>query len=159
MELRGQTFQRIDIIVTNWMAAKGLFLLRVSIGLIFFWFGILKYFNGLSPAEDIAVRTIDVLSFNLLSDNLILYTLATWEVLIGVGLLFNLFLRETLLLLYLQMIGTFTPSFLFPSEVFNIFPYSLTLEGQYIIKNLVIVSAGIVLGATVRGAKIQTQNN
>ena len=159
MKLRGQTFQRIDIIVTNWMAAKGLVLLRISIGLIFFWFGILKYFSGLSPAEDIAVRTIDVLTFNLLSDNLILYILATWEILIGVGLLFNLFLRETLLLLYLQMLGTFTPLFLFPSEVFNIFPYSLTLEGQYIIKNLVIIAAGIVLGATVRGAGIQTQKN
>jgi len=157
MKPRGQTFQKIDINVTNFMAAKGLVLLRISIGLIFFWFGILKYFNGLSPAEDIAVRTINVISFNLLSDNLILYILATWEVLIGIGLLLNLFLRVTLLLLYLQMIGTFAPLFLFPSEVFNIFPYSLTLEGQYIIKNLVIVAAGIVLGATVRGASIQTQ--
>ena len=157
MKPRGQTFQKIDINVTNFMAAKGLVLLRISIGLIFFWFGILKYFNGLSPAEDIAVRTINVISFNLLSDNLILYILATWEVLIGIGLLLNLFLRVTLLFLYLQMIGTFAPLFLFPSEVFNIFPYSLTLEGQYIIKNLVIVAAGIVLGATVRGASIQTQ--
>lgn len=159
MNLRGQTFQKIDIIVTDWMAGNGLVFLRVSIGIIFFWFGILKYFNGLSPAGDIAVRTIDVLTFNLLSDKLILYILATWEVLIGVGLLFNLFLREILLLLFLQMIGTFTPVFLFPSEVFNIFPYSLTLEGQYIIKNLIIVSAGIVLGATVRGGRIQTQKS
>jgi len=55
------------------------------------------------------------------------------------------------------MIGTFTPLFLFPSEVFHIFPVSFTLEGQYIVKNIVIVSAGIVLGATVRGVKIETK--
>ncbi|MEE4178288.1 MAG: DoxX family membrane protein [Bacteroides sp.] len=159
MSLRGQTFQKVDVAVTNWMADNGLFLLRISIGIIFFWFGALKFFDGLSPAEDIAVKTIDVLTFNLLPENLILYILATWEVLIGIGLLFNLFLRETLLLLYLQMLGTFTPVFLFPSEVFHIFPYSLTLEGQYIIKNLVVVSAGIVLGATVRGARIQKNSH
>jgi hypothetical protein len=63
-------------------------------------------------------------------------------------------MRETLLLLFLQMLGTFTPFFLFANELFHIFPYSLTLEGQYIIKNIVIVSAGIALGATVRGANL-----
>jgi len=52
------------------------------------------------------------------------------------------------------MIGTFTPVFLFPEEVFSTFPFALTLKGQYIIKNLVIMSAGIVIGATVRGGKL-----
>ncbi len=59
-------------------------------------------------------------------------------------------MRTTLLLLFLQMLGTMTPIFLFPAEVFTEIPYAPTLEGQYIIKNLVIISAGIVLGATVR---------
>jgi len=158
MKLRGKTFHKIDKKTTAWMAANGILMLRISIGLIFFWFGILKFFSGLSPAEDLAVKTIQILSFNLFSDSIILYGLATWETLIGIGLLFNLFLRETLLLLYLQIIGTFAPLFLFPSEVFNIFPYSLTLEGQYIIKNIIIASAGIVIGSTVRGGKIQTQD-
>jgi uncharacterized membrane protein YkgB len=147
-------FQKIDIMLTRWMAARGLIFLRVSIGVIFFWFGMLKFFDGLSPAQDIAIETIAVLTFRLVPDQIIIYGLATWEVLIGIGLLFNVFLRETLLLLYLQMIGTFTPIFLFPDQVFHVFPFSLTLEGQYIIKNLVIVSSGIVLGATVRGGKI-----
>jgi uncharacterized membrane protein YphA (DoxX/SURF4 family) len=159
MKLSKQTFHKTDKIVTNWMAANGIALLRISIGFIFFWFGILKYFNGLSPAADIAVKTIKTLSFGQLSDNLILFVLATWEVLIGLGFLLNIFLRAALLLLFLQMIGTFTPLFLFPSEVFNIFPYSLTIEGQYIVKNIVIVTAGIVLGATVRGGKIQNPKN
>ncbi len=156
MNFRGKTFERVDAAVIKWMAKHGLFLLRISIGIIFLWFGALKYFEGMSPAEDLAIKTISTLSFNLIPTKIIIYGLATWEVLIGIGLLFNLFMRETLLLLYLQMLGTFSPIFLFPGEVFHIFPISLTLEGQYIVKNIVIISAGIVLGSTVRGGKIVT---
>lgn len=156
MNLRNRTFHKIDIRVTGWMAANGLRLLRWSIGIIFLWFGALKFFKGMSPAEELAIITIHELSFGLLPEGFIIYGLAGWEVLIGAGLLFNLFMRETLLLLFLQMLGTFSPVFLYPEKVFAIFPFSLTLEGQYIIKNLVIVSAGIVLGATVRGGKIES---
>jgi len=147
-------FYKIDIAITDWMASNGLPLLRFSIGIIFLWFGGLKYFKGLSPAEDISIDTIRTITFGRVSDNIIRYGLATWEVLIGLGLIFKIYLRQTLLLLYLQMIGTFLPVFLFPEQVFNIFPYSLTLEGQYIVKNLVVLSAGIVLGATVRGGRL-----
>jgi hypothetical protein len=63
-------------------------------------------------------------------------------------------MRVTLLLLFLQMLGTLTPVFLFPNEVFVRIPYAPTLEGQYIIKNAVLISAGIVLGATVRGGRL-----
>lgn len=154
MNLRGKTFHTIDIAVTRWMSAKGLVLLRLSIGIVFFWFGFLKYFEGLSPAEDIAVRTVSTMSFGLLGDKLILYGLATWEVMIGIGLIFKIFMRVTLFLLYLQMLGTFMPIFLFPEEVFHLFPISFTLEGQYIIKNIVLLSAGIVIGATVRGGTL-----
>jgi uncharacterized membrane protein YkgB len=152
---KGETFDKIDIAITSWMAATGLKFLRISIGLIFIWFGALKYFPNLSPAEDLAINTFNLLTFNIFPANVIAFIIATWEVLIGIGLLFNLYLRATLLLLYLQMIGTFAPVFLFPSEVFTIFPYGLTLEGQYIIKNLVVISAGIVLGTTVRGGRIK----
>lgn len=151
MNLRGKTFQRVDNVVTHWMAKNGLKLIRWSIGIIFLWFGLLKYFNGLSPAEDIATRTIRTLTFGVVSDQLILYGLATWEVIIGIGLLFNVMMREILLLLLLQMLGTFAPVFLFKDEIFHVFPIALTLEGQYIIKNIVIVSAAIALGASVRG--------
>ncbi len=148
--LKNKTIDRIDRKVTRWMAAHGIKLLRISVGIVFFWFGILKFFEGASPAADFAVRTINVLTFNSLSEKFILYGLSTWEVLIGLGLLFNIFIRETLLLLFLQMLGTFTPLFLFTSELFRVFPVSLTIEGQYIVKNIVIISAGIVIGSTVR---------
>jgi uncharacterized membrane protein YkgB len=156
MALKGKRFQKADVAITGWMASRGINLLRISLGLIFFWFGMLKFFAGLSPAEALATQTIDMLTFGLIGADLVRYGLAAWEVMIGVGLIFRILLRETLLLMFLQMLGTMTPIFLLPDEVFNIFPYALTLEGQYIFKNLVVISAGIVIGATVRGGGITT---
>ena len=150
----GWRFQRTDMSITRWMASNGIGILRISMGIIFFWFGMLKYFEGLSPAESLAIRTIDILSFGTIGPDIVRYGLATWEVLIGIGLIFKLFLRETLLLMFVQMLGTLTPILLLPEEVFSVFPYGLTLEGQYIIKNLVIIAAGMVIGATVRGGRI-----
>jgi hypothetical protein len=86
--------------------------------------------------------------------NLSLPVLAAWESLIGLGLITGLSMRATLLLLALQMLGTVTPLVLFPSEAFIHFPYAPTLEGQYIFKNVVLVSAALVIGATVRGGNM-----
>lgn len=149
-------FEKAEMAITGWMAKNGLMLLRISIGIIFFWFGILKFFEGMSPAEDLAIKTIDKLTFNLLPDKVIIYGLAAWEVLIGIGLIINRFMKATLLLLFLQMLGTFTPLFLFPQEVFYIFPVSLTLEGQYIVKNIILISGAIVLGANIRRDRVVT---
>ncbi|SMO54291.1 Uncharacterized membrane protein YkgB [Saccharicrinis carchari] len=148
--LRGAWFDKTDLIITQWMARYGYRLMSVSIGIVFVWFGFLKFFPGLSPAQDLAIRTITLMSFGLIPDFLIINGLAFWEVLIGVGLISGRFMRETLLLLFLQMAGTFAPVFLFTDEVFTRVPYAPTLEGQYIIKNLVLISAGIVLGGKLR---------
>ena len=137
---------KIDPVITKWMSRNGDMLVRISIGICFFWFGILKFFPGLSPAQDLAINTITLLSFGLIPDDIIINGLAIWEVLIGIGLILGKFTRVTLLLLFLQMLGTFAPIFLFPDLVFTHFPYALTIEGQYIIKDLVLVSAGIVIG-------------
>ncbi len=152
-------FNIVDIKLTEFMAKYGLQLLRVSIGIIFFWFGILKFFPGLSPAQDLAIRTIDIIAFGLIPQNISIIILAFWEVLIGIGLFWGKFMRFILFLLFLQMIGTFTPILFFPNEVFSRIPYAPTLEGQYIIKNLILISAGIVLGTTVRGGKIIFSEN
>jgi uncharacterized membrane protein YphA (DoxX/SURF4 family) len=145
----------IDIRLTNWMAQNGVRLLRISLGIVFFWFGVLKLFNSLSPAEDLAARTIAILTFGLMPASVSVLILAAWECLIGLGLIFGVFMRATLFLLWLQMLGTITPIFFFPHEVFAHIPYAPTLEGQYIIKNIVLVSAGIVIGATVRGGRLE----
>lgn len=151
---RQKIIRKYDEPITKWMANKSNFLLRISVGIVFLWFGVLKFFPGLSPAQELAIETIDVLTFGLLEQNFIIYTLAIWETLIGIGLIFNIYLRETLALLFLQMVGTITPIFIFPGEVFTQVPYGLTLEGQYIIKNIVVISAAISIGATVRGGRM-----
>ena len=147
-------YERADERVTKFMARRGVTLLRVSLGIVFLWFGALKFFPGLSPAQGLATRTIEVLTFGFVPPQVSIYVLALWECLIGVGLISNLFIRLTLLLLFVQMIGTVTPVFLFPAEVFTAVPFAPSLEGQYIIKNVVLVSAGIVIGASVRGGRV-----
>jgi uncharacterized membrane protein YphA (DoxX/SURF4 family) len=157
MDTARKIFDRTDTILTRAMARFGLTLLRWSVGLVFLWFGILKFFPGMSPAQELATKTISLLTFGRVPPSTSIWILALWETLIGVGLLFNLFMRGTLLLLFLQMLGTITPLFLFPAEAFTQIPYAPTLEGQYIIKNLVLISAGIVLGATVRGGGLVSE--
>ncbi len=136
------------------MADYGVRLLRISLGIVFLWFGVLKFFPGFSPASDLVAQTIHSLTFGLIPPKIALLVIATWESLIGLGLILGLFLRATLLLLWVQMLGTITPLFLFPDLAFTRIPYAPTLEGQYIIKNIVLISAGLVIGATVRGGRM-----
>lgn len=147
-------FNTADARITGWMARHGVPLLRVSLGAVFLWFGVLKFFPGLSPAQDLAARTVRELTLGFVQPNIAIPVLAAWECLIGIGLLANVAMRATLLLLLVQMAGTLTPIVFFPHEVFTRIPYAPTLEGQYIIKNAVLISAAIVLGATVRGGRL-----
>ena len=144
-------FDKVDRTLTKWMGVNGLVILRVSLGIVFFWFGALKFFPGLSPAENLVRNTV-----YFINPDIFITILAAWETIIGIGLITGKYMRITLLLLFLQMPGTALPLIILPDVVWNNFPYGLTLEGQYIIKNLVLIGAGLVLGATVRGGKIST---
>lgn len=144
-----ERFDLIDRVIVGWMAAHGLTIMRVGLGIIFLWFGVLKLFPGLSPAEGLVRNTV-----YFVDPDLFLPVLAVWEALIGLGLIFGRFMRTTLLLLFLQMPGTALPLLVLPEVVWTQFPYGLTLEGQYIIKNLVLIGAALVLGATVRGGRL-----
>ena len=114
--------------------------LAISIGIVYLWFGLLKFFPHLSPAEDLAKNTIDILDFGLIPSNVSIILLAIWESGIGLLLIFNLFRRLALGLAIVHIVLTFTPMFFFPEQVFNEGPFNLTLLGQYIIKNIVIFS-------------------
>jgi uncharacterized membrane protein YkgB len=144
----------LDTAVTRWMALRGVTLLRISLGIVYLWFGGLKFLPHHSPAEDLAARTIDALTFGNMPAFVSLPVLAAWECLIGVGLLSGFMKRAVLLLMLMHMAGTLTPLYFFPAEVFNTFPNVPTLEGQYILKNLVLISAALVIGATVRGGQL-----
>jgi uncharacterized membrane protein YphA (DoxX/SURF4 family) len=146
-----QSLDRVDARITAVLARTGVPALRLGLGVVFLWFGVLKFIPDLSPAADIATRTIGRLTFGAVGPDLSLPILAAWEALIGIGLLTGRYLRGTLLLLALQMAGALTPLILFPGETFTRFPIAPTLEGQYIIKNVVLIGAAMVVGSTVRG--------
>jgi uncharacterized membrane protein YkgB len=149
-------FDRIDVRITRWMARYSLDILRFGLGVIFVWFGALKFFPGLSPAEELVRNTI-----YFFDPDFFLPILAAWEVLIGIGFLSGFFTnklqRLTILLLFLQIPGTALPLVLLPEVCWTSFPFVLTLEGQYIFKNLVIIGSALVLGATVRGGGVVSE--
>lgn len=138
-------FERLDITIAGWMNRNGMKVLRIGLGIVFFWFGMLKFFPGASPAEELVRNTV-----YFVDPDWFIPVLALWETVIGLGLIFGVYMRFTLLLLFLQMPGTALPIVVMPEVVWNSFPFVLTLEGQYIIKNLVLIGAGFVLGGTVR---------
>ena len=125
-------------------------MLRVGLGVVFSWFGVLKFFSELSPAEELVRATV-----YFVDPDFFIPILAVWETLIGLGLLTGKAMRLTLLLLFLQMPGTALPLLVLPDVVWTAFPYGLTLEGQYIIKNLVLIGAGLVLGSHVRDKSLE----
>lgn len=143
------TVDQLDQRITSWMARYGIVIMRIGLGVVFFWFGILKLFPGMSPAEDLVRNTI-----YFVDPDLFMPVLAIWEALIGIGLITGKYMRATLLLLFMQMPGTALPLVLLPEVVWTAFPYGLTLEGQYIVKNLVLIGAGLVIGGTVRGGRL-----
>jgi uncharacterized membrane protein YkgB len=143
----------------DWKARNGIKILRVSLGIVFFWFGFVKFFPNLSLAEAIASKTISALSDGWINKNISMPILAIWECAIGIGLLSGKYMKITLALLYLQMIGTLTPLLIFRNETWSGVFLVPTLLGQYIIKNVVLISAGIVIGATTNGGALISNPN
>lgn len=115
--------------------------LRVALGLIFLWFGVLKLF-GTSPVTTILKQTfpfMPVLPFA--------FGLGIWEVMIGCGLIIKRALRLTLVLLCFHLTGTFISFLLAPSLFFQHgSPLWLTVEGEFVAKNMVLMAAGLVIG-------------
>ncbi len=140
--------ERIDHAITLWMKRHGLTLLRYSLAIVFIWLGILKPL-GLSPASELVARTV-----YWVSPEWFVPFLGWWEFVIGVCFLIKPLIRLAVGLMAVQMVGTFLPLILLPEVVYGPIPVlTLSLEGQYIIKNLVLIAAAIVVGSTVRDKK------
>lgn len=138
------TLERIDKRIIKWMRKEGVFLLRLSLGIIFVWFGALKVI-GTSPATELVAKTV-----YWVSPTWFVPFLGWWEVVIGLCLLWKRSIRLGIGLMAVQMVGTFLPLILLPEVVYNGSFFYLTMEGQYILKNLVIIAAGIVIGSHTR---------
>lgn len=139
-----ERFERIDRAIAGAMQRYGVRVLRYALAVVFIWFGILKPL-GMSPAEELVKHTV-----YFLPEDVFFPILGWWEVAIGVALFFRPLVRVALFLLFAQMVGTFLPLIVLPEVVWTHFPYALTTEGQYIIKNLVLLSAALVVGGSVR---------
>ena len=139
---------------SDWNARNGLNMLRWSLGLIFLWFGIIKFFPGVSVAEEIATKTILWITNGFVTAKYSMPFLGMLECIIGLGFLFNKWMTVTLFLLYFQMLGACLPLLIFRDETWTGYLFVPTLLGQYMIKNCVLISAGIVMGATVRGGRL-----
>ena len=126
------------------MDRHGIRLLRVSLGIVFIWFGALKVI-GRSPVVDLVTNAVP-----WIPPDVLVPALGVWEMTVGIGLLFRLALRFTLLLFWLLLAGTLTVFLMAPHVTFQDGkPWLLTTEGEFIVKNLVLISAGLVIGSTV----------
>ncbi len=119
--------------------------LAISIGIVYMWFGVLKFFPHLSPAEDLAKNTIDMLSFHLIPAHISIILLAIWETGVGLLLILNIYRKPVIVITLIHMVFTFAPLVFFPDQSFTGSPVSLSLLGQYIIKNIIIISALVTL--------------
>ncbi len=142
-------FDRVDRWVSMRMARWGTVLLRFTLGIVFIWFGLLKPL-GLSPAEPLVLATVAWMP--LFGAQTWLAVIGWWEVAIGVTFLFPSTLRLAIALLFLQMVGAFMPLVILSDVTFQAgrVPFAPTMEGQYIVKNLVIIAAALAVGGTVR---------
>jgi uncharacterized membrane protein YphA (DoxX/SURF4 family) len=136
------------------VSAAALIATRIALGVVFFWFGALKLLPFHVPIDQLAQRILVMITFHHVSAEILLHILGVWECTIGIGLLFGRFLRIAVGLLFLQMPGTFLPLILLRHETWIHFPWFPTFEGQYIIKNFVLIAAGVVVAATSRGGQI-----
>ena len=149
-----ERFDRLDTRLNHWLVAYSIPVLRIALGGIFLAFGLLKFFPGLSPIEDLATRTTEALSFGLISGRGAMVVIATLECVIGPLFVTGRFLRVGVWLLGAQMLGAMSPLLLFPGELFPGTLHTPTLAAQYIIKDVVLVAAGMVIAATWTGARI-----
>ena len=150
---RPSRIDRAGARLATWLARYSVDILRVSLGLVFLGFAVLKYFPGVSPAEDLAVRTVETLSLGMLSGYAALVATAIVETVIGLTLITGKFLRVGLFVLGGAMVGILSPLVLFFGDLF---PGAPTLEAQYVLKDIVLVAAALVVTARALGARLVT---
>ena len=147
-------FDRLDTAMNRWLVTHSVSILRVSLGLVFLGFGILKFFPGISPIEDLATRTTTILSFGMLAGHDAMDFVAGLECIIGIFFISGRLLRVGVWLMAAQMFGAMSPLLIFPGELFPGPYHAPTLAAQYILKDIILVAAGMIVASTWTGARI-----
>ncbi|HRH30610.1 MAG TPA: hypothetical protein PK886_00895 [Candidatus Paceibacterota bacterium] len=125
--------------------------LRVSIAIVFIWFGWLKVI-GISPATPLVEALHNVTIVSSIDFGTFMIFFGLFEVLIGILFLFKKASKIAITLLAIHMVTTLMPLFLLPKIAWSGFLVP-TLEGQYIIKNLVIIAAAIAIAGHMHKQK------
>lgn len=139
--------KKIDILIINWLNKSFQPLARLSIFIIFFWFGALKLFEQ-SPATPLAHEFINQ-TLGAVHFGWSFKALAVYECLIAVLFLFPKLTRIVIPLLLIHMVVVCLPLFIVTDLAWQSFLVP-TLEGQYIIKNLAIIALAIGVAAQTK---------
>lgn len=151
---RFRPINRLDAKVTQWLTRNSVPLVRMSLGFVFLAFGLLKFFPDVSPAEAIAIRTTDALTLGIVEGDVARLFVAAMETAIGLSLLTGRYLRFGVGLLGVAMVGVLSPLVLFPGDLFSREYNAPTLEGQYVVKDIVLLAAGLIVVLRQRGAEM-----
>ena len=146
------TYDRLDQTIVRVMRTYGITLLRLALALTYIWFGALKVLQ-VSPVADLVAQTV-----YWVPAAFFVPFLGVWEIAVGLGLLFRFALRLTLLFFFMQMAGTFLVLIIHPGLSFQDGnPLLLTVLGEFVVKNLVLLTAGVVIGSTVQRGEAERQ--
>jgi uncharacterized membrane protein YphA (DoxX/SURF4 family) len=137
--------------VHRWLMRYSITALRMSMGVVILGFGFLKYFPGVSPAQDLVLANTRVLTFGLLPGSVAMVLLATVECTIGLLLIAGRWLRLTSYLLTFWVLGILSPMVLLAGRIFAGPHHMPTLEGQYVLKDVILLTAAMVIATAARG--------
>lgn len=144
-QLQSQLPTKLEEQVAGLASRYGVPLLRYSLGVNFIWFGALKVTNS-SPVGELVAQTV-----YWVPPRFFVPFLGLWEIAVGLGLVSGRAQRTTLLFFLMQMLGTFLVFVEKPDVAFQSRnPLLLTTEGEFVAKNLILISAGIVIASTIR---------
>jgi uncharacterized membrane protein YkgB len=131
---------RLDESLLNILRRRSITALRLALGSVFLWFGALKIL-GSSPVAVLIQET-----YSFMPITVFMLVLGVWEMVIGLGIIFKRALRCVLILLGFHLVGTFTAIWFNPSIFFvQGVPFCLTVDGEFVIKNLVLITAALVI--------------
>ena len=155
MDATYQRFLHLENRIHHQLVAHCVSALRIAVGLVFLGFGVLKFFPGVSPAEDITKATTHILFLGLVPGGIAMVMIATLECVIGICLLANRGMRLAVWLLAIEFVGILSPLVLLPARLFAGPDHAPTLEGQYVLKDIILVAAALVIAAgSFRGGRM-----
>ncbi|MGQ0616557.1 MAG: transposase [Acidimicrobiia bacterium] len=136
----------------RFLVGRSLLFLRVSVGAVFVYFGALKLFPGRSPAEDLVMKTVEILTFDIISGRTAVLLTGLVECAVGLLLVTGLLLRLAAYALGLQLLGILAPLVLLPGRLFD--GVEPTLEGQYVVKDFILLAGALVLICAAKGGRL-----